>query len=86
MMVTLFNVRSERVKLQKMVEKNNFSTVRCWRGGVWTDIWSAALVPGDVVSVPPGGCFVPADCVLLSGEAIVNEGMAPIIFAENQKK
>ena len=75
MSVTLYTVRSERKKLQNMVQKNNYSTVKCWRGGKWTDIWSNLLVPGDVISVPPGGCCVPADCLLLTGEAIVNEGM-----------
>ena len=75
MVTTLLTVRSERKNLQKMVEKNNYSTVKCWRNETWCDIWSNQLVPGDVISVPPGGCFVPADCVVLTGEAIVNEGM-----------
>ena len=58
-----------------MVAKNNFSTLKVLRKGAWQEDWSSTLVPGDVILVPSGGCFVPADCVLLTGEAIVNEGM-----------
>ncbi|KAG8225089.1 hypothetical protein J437_LFUL000068 [Ladona fulva] len=33
------------------------------------------LVPGDVIVVPPHGCLMPCDAVLLSGNCIVNESM-----------
>ncbi len=33
------------------------------------------LVPGDVIVVPPHGCVMACDAVLLSGNAIVNESM-----------
>ena len=36
---------------------------------------SKELVPGDVVVVPPEGCTMPCDAVLISGTAIVNESM-----------
>lgn len=43
------------------------------RGGVFRPLPSTALVPGDVVAVVPG--TLPADCVLLTGECIVDENM-----------
>ena len=68
-------VRKERKNLQQMVEKHNSSKVHCLRNSEWVDVWSRDLVPGDVIHVPPGGCTLPADCCLLTGECIVDEGM-----------
>ena len=36
---------------------------------------AASLVPGDVLVLPPGGCSMMCDAVLLTGNAIVDEGM-----------
>ena len=36
---------------------------------------SEELVPGDVVVVPPDGCTMACDAVLISGTAILNESM-----------
>ena len=36
---------------------------------------SEHLVPGDVVVIPPQGCMMQCDAVLLQGNAIVNESM-----------
>ena len=58
-----------------MVEKHNSTKVHCLRNSEWIDVWSRDLVPGDVIHVPPGGCTLPADCCLLTGECIVDEGM-----------
>ena len=68
-------VRKERKNLQQMVEKHNSTKVHCLRNSEWIDVWSRDLVPGDVIHVPPGGCTLPADCCLLTGECIVDEGM-----------
>ena len=75
MITTLQLVRRERRHLRDMVEKNNTSKVTCFRQSKWEEIFSRELVPGDVISIPPGGCVVPADCALLTGECIVDEGM-----------
>lgn len=50
------------------------------------EVQSVELVPGDVFELPPDGCSVPCDCILLSGSVIVNEAMltgesTPIIKA-----
>lgn len=36
---------------------------------------SEHLVPGDVVVIPPQGCMMQCDAVLLQGNCIVNESM-----------
>lgn len=36
---------------------------------------SEHLVPGDVLVIPPQGCFMQCDAVLLHGNCIVNEAM-----------
>ena len=35
----------------------------------------AELVPGDVIIIPPQGCTMTCDAVLISGTCIVNESM-----------
>lgn len=47
--------------------------VEVLRGGKFSVVPSTALVPGDVVAVTTG--VLPADCVLLTGECIVDENM-----------
>jgi hypothetical protein len=47
--------------------------VEVLRGGRFSVVPSTALVPGDVVAVTTG--VLPADCVLLTGECIVDENM-----------
>ena len=32
-------------------------------------------MPGDVIAIPPTGCFMPCDAVLISGTCIVNESV-----------
>ena len=39
------------------------------------EIDSADLVPGDVISIPPHGCLMACDAVLVTGTCIVNESM-----------
>ena len=72
---TMLTIRKERKNLRKMVDRNNHCIVECKRDGIWTKVESQNIVPGDVILVPPGGTFIPADCVILTGSAIVNEGM-----------
>ena len=57
------------------MEKNNTSKVTCYRDSEWVELLSRELIPGDVISIPPGGCVLPADCALLTGECIIDEGM-----------
>ncbi|KAJ3369644.1 hypothetical protein GGF31_005162 [Allomyces arbusculus] len=48
------------------------------RGGVWTEVMSDELLPGDLVSVPrvaKDEQVVPCDILLLGGATVVNEAM-----------
>jgi hypothetical protein len=50
--------------------------VTVWRGGGrYEDIPTTQLVPGDVIGIPPHGCEMHCDAVLMSGTCIVNESM-----------
>jgi magnesium-transporting ATPase (P-type) len=50
-----------------------FAQVEVLRGGSFKLMPSQTLVPGDIIAVVPG--MLPADCVLLNGECIVDENM-----------
>ena len=39
------------------------------------EIGSTNVVPGDVISIPPYGCLMACDAVLITGTCIVNESM-----------
>ena len=39
------------------------------------EISPSCLVPGDLLMIPPHGCLMACDAVLLSGNCIVNESM-----------
>ncbi|EPQ27111.1 uncharacterized protein PFL1_05393 [Pseudozyma flocculosa PF-1] len=66
-----------RQTVNRMREMSRFTCeVRVLREGAWRTMDSSALVPGDVYDVAePGLLLFPADSVLLSGDAIVNESM-----------
>ncbi|PWN50912.1 hypothetical protein IE53DRAFT_386774, partial [Violaceomyces palustris] len=63
--------------ITRMREMSRFvCDVRVLRDGQWTILDSSALIPGDVYDVAEAGLLLfPADSVLLSGDAIVNESM-----------
>lgn len=79
-LVSLYETRKQSQSLHDMVEASNVSTVLVLRTtpektSVEVEVNSKELVPGDVVVVPPGGCTMSCDAVLISGTAIVNESM-----------
>lgn len=43
--------------------------------GLFENICSSNLVPGDIILIPPQGCTMHVDAVLLDGSCIVNESM-----------
>ena len=61
----------------RMREMNRFvCTVKVLRNGAWIELDSSDLVPGDVYDAADQSLtVVPADSVLLSGDAIINESM-----------
>lgn len=60
--------------LRDTVQSNDVVTV--WRGAdKYEEMATTKLVPGDVIVIPPHGCDMHCDAVLLSGTCIVNESM-----------
>lgn len=61
-------------RAQKAVEQvaNVTSRVEGLRGGVWTSLDSADLVPGDIIKLAAGD-RVPCDAVVLDGTCVVDE-------------
>ncbi|CAO1631581.1 unnamed protein product [Sympodiomycopsis kandeliae] len=66
-----------RNTVARMREMSRFNTpVRVLREGTWKVLDSSQLVPGDIYDVAESGLLLfPADSILLSGDAIVNESM-----------
>lgn len=49
---------------------------------VYDEIPATNLVPGDVIVIPPNGCLMPCDAVLIAGNCIVNESMLTGMFSK----
>uniref|UniRef100_A0A0K0DDT9 Cation-transporting ATPase n=1 Tax=Angiostrongylus cantonensis TaxID=6313 RepID=A0A0K0DDT9_ANGCA len=70
----VYQTRGQEKRLRAMVHSS--SEVEVIRnGGFVTRINSEQLVPGDILLIPPHGCLLQCDAVLMSGTAIVNESM-----------
>ncbi|KAJ2122022.1 hypothetical protein IW147_003721, partial [Coemansia sp. RSA 720] len=65
----ILRVQSER-RLKQMAEQEETTPVK--RDGEWLNVSTRDLVPGDVIEVTTGA-HMSCDCVLLSGNAIMNE-------------
>ena len=59
-------------KLSDMVKQGRFQQVKVKNGSEWTFKSAHNLVPGDVILIHTNQ-ILPADCVLLFGEVLVNE-------------
>ena len=59
-------------KLSDMVKQGRFQQVKVQNGSEWTFKSAHNLVPGDVILIHTNK-ILPANCVLLSGEVLVNE-------------
>jgi len=64
-------VHQQQTKVQEMVSLS--CDVEVCRDGKWLTLQSSELVPKDLLRPQPGP--VPCDCLLLSGQAVVNESM-----------
>ena len=59
-------------KLSDMVKQGRFQQVKVKNETEWTFKSAHNLVPGDVILIQTNQ-ILPADCVLLTGEVLVNE-------------
>ncbi|KAI5293988.1 hypothetical protein KEM52_004903 [Ascosphaera acerosa] len=66
-----------RSTMHRLKDLSHFECdIHVLRSGFWRSISSKELVPGDVFEISdPSLSQVPCDCLLLSGDAIVNESM-----------
>lgn len=74
--VSLYETRRQSESLHDMVSQGSDGVSKIMRpDGAQHTVDSNSLVPGDVLVVPPNGCVMCCDAVLLTGSAIVNESM-----------
>ncbi|KAM5163816.1 putative cation-transporting ATPase 13A4 [Mantella aurantiaca] len=74
--LTVYDLRKQSVKLHRLVESNNSSAVTVHTSdGSNEEMESRHLVPGDLIVLTGARFFLPCDCILLKGNCIVNEGM-----------
>ncbi|XP_059062171.1 polyamine-transporting ATPase 13A3-like [Achroia grisella] len=78
-MLALYQTKQMSINLHRMAGSTSAFTVtvvRPSRTGREECVVSASrLVPGDVLVLPPDGCVMPCDAMLLTGTCIVNESM-----------
>lgn len=63
------------VKFLYLDSQVNWLNLSVLSSAVYEDIPAANLVPGDVIAIPPLGCHMACDAVLIAGNCIVNESM-----------
>ena len=69
-------IQTRRNQLQLRDTVQGVDTVNVCRGGDnYEELESSKLVPGDVIEVPPFGCIMQCDAVVITGNVIVNESM-----------
>ena len=73
--ISLVEMRQQAEMLHGLVAEGVGGGVNVIRGGSEHHVEGEMLCPGDVVKLPPQGCVLPCDAVLLTGSAIVNEAM-----------
>lgn len=75
--VTAISVYQERKSSRALAELRKYTEpkVKCMRDGVWAEILSAELVPGDLILIEEGG-IIPADAVIVQcNDFSVNESV-----------
>ncbi|XP_073986306.1 polyamine-transporting ATPase 13A3-like isoform X2 [Rhodnius prolixus] len=70
---SVIQTHQNQKRLQKTVHSAGTITVK--RNEKYEEISTGCLVPGDVIVIPPRGCIMHCDAVLLNGKCIVNESM-----------
>lgn len=69
----VYQIRTQEIRLRSMVHSTE--SVEVIRDGKETTIGSDQLVPGDILLIPPHGCLMQCDSVLMNGTVIVNESV-----------
>lgn len=69
----VYQIRTQEIRLRSMVHSTE--SVEVIRDGKEMTIGSDQLVPGDILLIPPHGCLMQCDSVLMNGTVIVNESV-----------
>lgn len=69
----IYQIRTNQRQLRDTVHSTD--NVNVFRSDQEIVLPSTSLVPGDVICIPPHGCVLQCDAVLLAGNCIVNESM-----------
>lgn len=69
----IIQTRKNQKNLRSTVHTSDIASII--RNGEVTSVSTELLVPGDVLVIPPHGCVMHCDAVLLTGTCIVNESM-----------
>ncbi|KAL8587281.1 hypothetical protein ACOMHN_045528 [Nucella lapillus] len=73
--LSLYETKKQRVTLRNMVSTAPTNISVANGADDFTDIPESQLAPGDVIALPPHGCIMTCDAVLITGTCIVNESM-----------
>ncbi|KAK0175752.1 hypothetical protein PV327_009479 [Microctonus hyperodae] len=74
--LAVFQTRKNQLKLRSTIQSSDVATVmRDRTTGKIESVPAERLVPGDILVIPPHGCLMPCDAVLLTGNCILNESM-----------
>uniref|UniRef100_A0ABM5FVF5 Cation-transporting ATPase n=1 Tax=Pogona vitticeps TaxID=103695 RepID=A0ABM5FVF5_9SAUR len=74
--VTIYDLRQQSVKLHNLVEEHNRVEVTAWSKYEGAQkMESCHLVPGDILLLEGQKFSLPCDAILLEGGCVVNEGM-----------
>ncbi|KAK7085699.1 hypothetical protein SK128_009333, partial [Halocaridina rubra] len=71
----VYQMHRNQVALSSTIQSSDKVTVVRNDGEEPPEIPSEHLVPGDLIAIPPKGCMMQCDAVLLQGNCIVNESM-----------
>uniref|UniRef100_A0A1I7TDH6 Cation_ATPase_N domain-containing protein n=2 Tax=Caenorhabditis tropicalis TaxID=1561998 RepID=A0A1I7TDH6_9PELO len=69
----VWQIRKQEIRLRGMVHSSE--SVEVIRDGIEMTVGSDQLVPGDILLIPPHGCLMQCDSVLMNGTVIVNESV-----------
>ncbi|XP_010072227.1 PREDICTED: probable cation-transporting ATPase 13A4, partial [Pterocles gutturalis] len=74
--LTVYDLRQQSVKLHRLVEShNNIMVTVCRNKEGFQELESHHLVPGDMLVLKEGKTLLPCDAILISGQCTVNESM-----------
>ncbi|XP_014250253.1 probable cation-transporting ATPase 13A3 isoform X2 [Cimex lectularius] len=71
---SVYQTHKNQKHLNETIHSTDVVTVKRGESG-YEEIETSSLVPGDIIVIPPQGCTVHCDAILLNGQCIVNESM-----------